>query len=191
LPEKTENSSHSKNSGYKINRGPHNNFSTTNTSNRWKLFSDGRCNFSSHHGTLRPPQNMPIITPSNKNSHPNSNYSAGFYFIFFLDGRCTTLATLHQPLQTMPATIEQASQHHRTPKHKQNLFFFSHRKSRSPCQKKKKEKGLQRYCPYGHYAHKVVLPPKKPSTTQIERKKKLLYHVVVCMNGLDTKGGGY
>jgi hypothetical protein len=52
LSEKTENSGHSKNSNYRINRGPHSNVLTTKTSNHLNLFiyfSDGRFNFSGHH----------------------------------------------------------------------------------------------------------------------------------------------
>jgi hypothetical protein len=66
------------------------------------------------------------------NRGPPSNFSttqnhvASFFFFFFSpDGRCTPASTIHQPLQTTLATTEQAGQHHRTPKHNQNLFSFS------------------------------------------------------------------
>jgi hypothetical protein len=185
LPEKTENSNHSKNSGYKINRGPHNNFSTTNTSNRWKLFSDGRCNFSSHHGTLRPPQNMPVITPSNKNSHPNSNYSAGFFFFFSM------AAAPRRPPYTNH--YKQASNHRTSWPTSQNTktqtksFFFLTGRAGHHAKKKRSSKVLPMWalCPQGSAATKKTLN----NTNRV--KKKLLYHVVVCMNGLDIKGGDY
>jgi hypothetical protein len=82
------------------------------------------------------------------------------------------LATLHQPPQTTPATTNQAGQHHITPKHKQNHFFF-HRKSVSVTMKLEKRKkkpcskelfdGTARM---GIMPTWAVLPPEQPSTKQ-------------------------
>jgi hypothetical protein len=100
-------------------------FQQQKKSNHWKIFflffSDGHCNFSGHNRTLQPPQNMPVITPKNKNSHPSSNYNSPFFFFFLMAAapRWPPYTNHHkqrwQP-QNRPANIR---------KHEQNHFFFS------------------------------------------------------------------
>jgi uncharacterized RmlC-like cupin family protein len=90
-----------------------------------------------------------------------------FFFFFFLDGRCTTLATLHQPLKTTPATTKQAGQHHKT---RTKSFFFS--PVGVPVTIKQEQNSSTEF--FEGIVLRAVLPPIRKSPTTQESKQALI-----------------